>query len=210
MQNTCRQRWNRHVDEKLSTERREAIENWEYFKKWTISLIRNSATLQSDTMAQLERARQRPGQDPREFHAYLDTLERHFARKSEDDRALAFFAKLLPELRRYIQEHILILPTTRDEMVTTASHYWNLLGRKRKRRTEDTTPEPEDRQRSRPNKDNASKGRRNPKDRYGNHLRCYKCDSEEHLANRCPQRNAKIQSIQANSDSETSGNTTEL
>ncbi|RJE17540.1 to reverse transcriptase, partial [Aspergillus sclerotialis] len=134
MTSICRQRWNRHVDEKAVTESRESIETWLYFREWTLSLLRNTATLQPDVMKQMERAHQRFGQDPREFHAYLDTLEQHFPRGTEEERVLRYFAKLQSELQKYIQEHRIALPATREEMVTIATHYWNLAsyGRKRK------------------------------------------------------------------------------
>jgi hypothetical protein len=49
-------------------------------------------------MSQLQHARQRSDQDPREFHGYLNILEQYFPRQSEEEQALIFFAKLLPEL----------------------------------------------------------------------------------------------------------------
>ncbi|OOO05787.1 RNA-directed DNA polymerase (Reverse transcriptase) [Aspergillus oryzae] len=52
----CRQRWYRHLAEKERDQRRNAEESWQYFTEWTLSLIRNSATLQPDTMSQLQRA----------------------------------------------------------------------------------------------------------------------------------------------------------
>ncbi|KAL4813899.1 hypothetical protein BDW67DRAFT_187321 [Aspergillus spinulosporus] len=134
MNNTCRQRWNRHVEEKLRNGQRKAIETWDYFKEWTLTLIRDTATLQLETMAQLTQAHQRPHQDPREFDVYLDALEQHFPRTTEENRALTFFVKLLPELRHYIHEHIIQIPKNRDEIVTIATHYWNLLGQTRKRK----------------------------------------------------------------------------
>jgi hypothetical protein len=88
-------------------------------------------------MTKLERAHQRHGQDSREFHAYLDTLEQHFPRAAEKERALFFFAKLLPELGQYIHEYTLNLPETRDEMVTLATHYWGLMKRNQKQKDQD-------------------------------------------------------------------------
>jgi hypothetical protein len=50
-------------------------------------------------MGQKERAQQRNTQDPRHFHAYLDTLEKYSPELPEEERALVFFTKLQPELR---------------------------------------------------------------------------------------------------------------
>lgn len=80
MDTTCRQRWYRHIDEKTPILLRNPKEDWPYFKDWTLTLIKNAATLESEVMGQLEKARQMKDEDPREFHARLDTLERHFPR----------------------------------------------------------------------------------------------------------------------------------
>ena len=199
MDSACRQRWHRYIEEKVAIEDRETAETWLHFKEWTITLLRNSATLRSDVMSQLERAHQRFGQDPREFHAYLDTLEQHFPRRPEDDRALQFFAKLLPELKRYIQEHIIAMPTTREEMVAVATHYWNLSSYSRKRKTESwDSSDSKTRRRNGPNlrqfnKESLPKRTRDGTDRIRKTLRCYICDSPDHLANKCPQKATRVQ-----------------
>jgi hypothetical protein len=210
MSSICRQRWYRHLAEKTPESRQEAEGSWQYFTEWTLTLIQNAATLQPDTMSQLQRARQRSDQDPREFHGYLDALEQHFPRQSEEERALTFFAKLLPELGRYIQEHHLKLPETRDEMVSLATHHWNLLRTRHKRKhdemTRDTASKKADRSSRdrRPESHTSTKGsslksRKNPTNGRGNTLRCFICDSETHLANRCPQKGKKavVQSAKA-------------
>lgn len=215
----CRQRWYRHLAEKERDQRRNAEESWQYFTEWTLSLIRNSATLQPDTMSQLQRARQRKDQDPREFHAYLDSLEQHFPRQSERERALTFFAKLLPELSKYIQEHHIKLPDQRDEMVTLATHHWNLLyrGQKRKRdasskeskNKDDKSNKDKEPQNTKENsKENSKKPNKNPTDDKGNPLRCYTCNSDSHLANHCPKKKkATVQSAEAEEvDSESENN----
>lgn len=177
MSPTCRQRWYRHLAEKSREQRRGAEESWPYFTEWTLTLIKNAATLQPDMICQLQRARQQNDQDPREFHA--------------------FFAKFLPELTKYIQEYDLKLPETRDEMVTLATHHWNLLRPRHKRKRDETATETIEKngksgkdKKSRTPKDD-SKTRKNPTDNKGNVIKCYLCDSESHLANRCPQRRKK-------------------
>jgi hypothetical protein len=123
MDTTCRQRWYRHVDEKAQTLQRNLKEDWPYFKDWTLTLIKNAASLQSEVMGQLERARQLRDEDPREFHARLDTLERHFPRVAEKERALSFFAKLLYDLQNDIRRYVIKLPETRKEMIDIAYHF---------------------------------------------------------------------------------------
>ena len=69
------QRWDRHFAEKILEVSRSEVETWEHFEEWTITLIKNLLIIQADTIVALNTARQRPGQDPRDFHAYLDSLE---------------------------------------------------------------------------------------------------------------------------------------
>lgn len=113
-------------------------------------------------MSQLERLHQRSGQDPREFHAYLATLEQHFERKSEKERALTFFAKLDYKLQNYMREHELNLPEDRDSMVSLAQHYYDLRNPPyRKRKATDSTTaaiHPQSSKYSRDNKPPRNKG----------------------------------------------------
>jgi hypothetical protein len=144
MESTCRQRWYRYTEELTKESCREAEDSWPIFKEWTLTLIRNVATIESDVMTRLEKARQRPNEDPREFHACLDALDQHFPRQAEKERALVFFSKLDLELRLYIQRHLLELPDNRDRMVTVATHYHSLLSMqqpKRKREESGRTQE---------------------------------------------------------------------
>jgi hypothetical protein len=85
-------------------------------------------------MTQLEKAHQRPSEDPREFHAYLDTLEQDFPQQAEKEWALVFFSKLDMELRLYIKWHLLKLPDNWDRMVTVATHYHSLLSTQQPKR----------------------------------------------------------------------------
>jgi hypothetical protein len=204
LDHTCRHRWYRHVEEKPAEERQNVEDSWPYFEEWTLTLIRNASSLQADIMGQIERASQLPDQDPREFHAYLDTLEQHFPRKMEKERALFFFAKLQGSLKKYIQEHKLHLPEIRDEMVSLATHYWHLLKPNRKRTWTDSTPnsgrDSNDFKRYRYNRSyqysTAKEEWRQPTGSDGKPYRCYICDATDHLAPRCPKR-AKVQSLQS-------------
>lgn len=203
MQPVCRQRWYRYIAEKPAAEQLIAEESWSHFENWTLTLLRNTATLETEIMSQLERARQRNDQDPREFHAYLDTLEQHFPRKPEKERSLAFFAKLDRDLSRYIREHVITLPETRDEIVTLATHYWELSKPTNKRKSDDSMPtrghgahkrQRTSRRRSpqgaqgNTNSATSTKDEGNPTDEDGKRLRCFICRSDQHLANKCPER----------------------
>ncbi|OKO92955.1 hypothetical protein PENSUB_12550 [Penicillium subrubescens] len=223
MDTTCRQRWYRHIDEKSPITHRNLKEDWPYFKDWTLTLIKNGASLQSEVMGQLERARQLKDEDPREFHARLDTLERHFPRVAEKERALSFFAKLLYDLQNDIRRHIIKLPETREEMIDIAYHFWDLqrLETNRKRKHTETTDEPprkrnstkrtQDNKRSRKpwtDKNTPAKDRLNPIGEDGKRNRCFNCGSEKHYSNKCPdppkdKPTAAIQSALQGNDSET-------
>ncbi|GFG20830.1 hypothetical protein IFM5058_10798 [Aspergillus udagawae] len=207
MDSTCRQRWYIKINEMSAEKQREAEDSWPFFKNWTLSLIQDAETVEADVIVKLRRAHQRPDEDPREFHCYLDSLEQHFPRQEEKQRALAFFGSLTPELRTYIQEHLDKLPDTRDEMVSVALKYHTFLQKRQKRKREDIgrprEGKPQDgnpSKRFRSNPERFTKPKRNRLDKDGNPLKCYKCGSEEHLANRCIARDAKVQSITENDE----------
>ena len=144
MNQTCRQRWYRHAEEKGSTTPRNLKEDWPYFRDWTLTLIKNVASLESDVMGQLERTYQYRDEDPREFHARLDTLEQHFPRSAEKERALSYFAKLQYPLQNTIRRHVIKLPETREDMIDIAYHFWdiNKTEEDRKRKRNGRSPEP--------------------------------------------------------------------
>jgi DNA repair exonuclease SbcCD ATPase subunit len=225
MDTTCRQRWYRHVDEKALTLQRNPKEDWPYFQDWTLTLIKNAASLESEVMSQLEKARQQRDEDPREFHARLDTLERHFPRIAEKERALSFFAKLLYDLQDEVRRHIIKLPETREEMIDIAYHFWDLqrseANRKRKRTesTEERSRKKDSYQNSqttnmkrgwkpKTDKDTPTKTRLNPIGENGKRNQCFNCGSEKHYSNKCPdplkdQPTAAAQSVHQGNDSET-------
>lgn len=214
MEPICRQRWYRHIEEKGSNHLRDMREDWPYFKDWTLTLIKNAASLESEVMGQLERIHQLKDEDPREFHARLDTLEQHFPRAAEKERALTYFAKLQYDLQNTIRRHIIRLPKTREEMIDIAYHFWDLerTEASRKRKRTERSPDPQRKKtdnqepsqkppgasrknyknpkggyrKGRSNKDSASKDGLNPIGEDGKRNRCYICGSEEHYSNKCP------------------------
>ena len=139
MEPICRQRWYRHLEEKGTIHLRNIKEDWPYFKEWTLTLIKNAASLQADVRSQLERIFQRKDESPKEFHPRLDALEEHFARQPEKERALAFFAKLQYDLQELMNLHLIKLPEDRDEMISMAQHFWEIqvAASNRKRKTAD-------------------------------------------------------------------------
>lgn len=214
MDTTCRQRWYRHIDEKATNSNRNLKEDWPYFREWTLTLIKNTATLETEVMGQLERTFQHKGEDPREFHARLDTLEQHFPRLAEKERALAYFAKLRYDLQNTIRRHVIKLPESREEIIDVAYHFWDLdrvdFVRKRKRtegpperpRKRTTTDEssqesltarngdPRNQRRghwrTRNDRETSPKSHLNAIGKDGKRNRCYNCGSERHYSNRCP------------------------
>ncbi|KAK6713275.1 hypothetical protein SNK04_004237 [Fusarium graminearum] len=98
MDGEARRRWDRYLDELPGNERENTKENWESFKEWSLLLIKDSVNREPLLMKQLENAAQRETQSPQDFHQYLDSLEKNFPRAAERQRALTFYAKLLPML----------------------------------------------------------------------------------------------------------------
>jgi hypothetical protein len=127
MSSDCRERWRHFIEEKAEPQRTACKTTWDLFEKWTLTLLHNAATLQADIATSLQEARQGPYQNPSDFNSYLISLEQHFETPSEEQRALNFFTKLQLHLRSRIQNAMLNLPKNRDEMVSTAMHYWNLI-----------------------------------------------------------------------------------
>ncbi|BCR90397.1 uncharacterized protein ACHE_60283A [Aspergillus chevalieri] len=218
MDPVCRYRWIRHIREQPEERQQDIESSWSYFEEWTLTLIQDATTIEATTMTQLTRLHQAEDQDPREFHAHLDSLEQHFPRQDEKQRAFFFLSKLTTNLRRYIQGHVIHLPTNRDEIVSLATRFWNLSKPDRKRKAEgppsDHIPSKRGRggfrgshrgQRGGLNRpshnppkdkdtDYSANARRNPIGRDGKLLRCYICDSEEHLSPDCRKQNTTAQS----------------
>lgn len=196
----CRQRWYRHIEEKGATHLLDMKEDWPYFKNWTLTLIKNAASLEAEVRSQLERTHQKKDENPKEFHSRLDAFEQHFTRQPEKERALTYFAKLRYDLQELINLHIIKLPETRDEMINIAHHFWEIQAaannRKRKPAEDQSTFSRRPRKQSKPFKDHkdsqskhkdfSSKDDLNPVGRDGERNRCFNCGSKRHYSNKCP------------------------
>ncbi|KAF5230292.1 hypothetical protein FAUST_9880 [Fusarium austroamericanum] len=127
MDGEARRRWDRYLDELPGNERENTKENWEAFKEWSLLLIKDSVNREPLLMKQLENAAQRETQSPQDFHQYLDSLEKNFPRAAERQRALTFYAKLLPMLQDHISLHSPEIPDTREGVVTLATRFWDSM-----------------------------------------------------------------------------------
>lgn len=127
MDTECRARWDRSLDEQEETERQDLENNWDSSKEWTFVLIKDPSNQEPLLMRQLGHAKQRDGQSPSDFHMYLDSLEKHFDRPAEKQRALSFYAKLQVGLQDHINLHSPTLPSNREEMVALATRYWDSI-----------------------------------------------------------------------------------
>lgn len=218
----CRARWDRYLDEKPTPEaRHEAESDWARFKEWTLTLVPDSAHLDQQVAQQVNRAQQRPDQSPRDFHLYLDSLEKHLPRQPEVTRALTFYAKLLPSLQDSLNVQVAKLPENREELVAMSTRVWEATNSTRKRKSADhlesstparraqykrKPPPPRREWRGPPTgrnpaavvKAEAAALPGNPRGSDGRTLRCYNCNSENHLAPRCPEPKSdrgKVQTI---------------
>lgn len=138
MNSECRTIWSEFLHEQAPRRKIKYKNRFNRFKDWTLTLIRTNRPKALMLARQLEMTRQREGQDPHNFDIYLNSLERHFARRTEEDRATFFFAKLRRELTTDMERHNAELPTKRKEMVELAQRIWDANGwssKKRKYRT---------------------------------------------------------------------------
>ena len=103
------------------------MHDWDRFEEWTLTLLKDYQHRDIHFQSQLELARQEEHKTPWEFHNYLTTLEDQFQPLPDSERALAFHAKLRPELRRHIELYGGQRSTTRLEMVNVAQNYWETL-----------------------------------------------------------------------------------
>lgn len=193
-----RQRWDRHVEELPKTERDDAGSNWEGFKEWTVKLVQDSSHRELDTSDRYERAQQQGNQSPADFDAYLASLERHMPQRTEEDRARTFCSKLHDWLRVEIKTHSDKVPTTRSAMVDLATRHWEASKAAKRARAPTVNrsgPPPKrhssharrETQPSQPRQDTPRRTQQqNPTNKEGKRLRCYNCDSEDHLRNQCP------------------------
>jgi hypothetical protein len=189
---------------------------WQDFEDWTLEFIRGGRFTEFDIAEKYYSARQRIGQDPRQFHTYLQSIENHMD-FTEKQLAQAYFAKLLEPLRKEIKAlYQNDLPENRTDMVSVAIRTWDSrdLGRQSnntstqhnlKKRHHDSqssnTHRSYDNKRhkprhgeptetpSNPNLINipSSQRRGDPDRRDLSQVTCHKCHQKGHYANRCPQ-----------------------
>ena len=205
MDSECRARWNRYLDEQTDDRQQQLQEDWKAFVDWSLTLIKEAANLQPFLTRRLEKAKQGELQSPAEFHAYLDSLEKHLPRADEKARAYSFYAKLREELRDHIDLTSTQIPETRQEMVDLATRYWTVLtGGSQKRKAADDskggsksgphkaarTPSNTTPRGGKDGQTRDGKGPRTPRKNRpgpdGKLLKCYTCNSEEHLRPYCP------------------------
>jgi hypothetical protein len=186
-----RTKWVEHLLEKTQEQSEIYSNSWDYFKEWTLTLIRNAANFKADIRNQIEAAHQLYGQHPYDFDTYLHSQEEHLPRESEENRSLTFFSKLLPELRLEIQRHVRPLPVRREEMVEIAALYWNLLPSKstskpRHFTTKSDSPHKNFRSPSKePQK--LTESDYMPKTHKRRQIHCFNCGSPDHIRPNCPQ-----------------------
>ena len=215
-----RSQWSRHLDEFDVNVRAYMKRDWGAFRYWTEALVKDAGDKDANTMAAMERARQRPGQSPREFHIYLDSLEKHFPRKEEKERALFFLAKLTPPLQAHFKLQAGKLPERREEMVSMATRYWDSMPKEEQprqsheniysnnRRGRGTYPTsnssrnhggPAPRPYGRGNYSSSGPNRstsQQTSDQRNTQVTCYNCNEVGHISPNCPKNSARVQQIQ--------------
>ncbi|OQE16552.1 hypothetical protein PENFLA_c027G03970 [Penicillium flavigenum] len=113
----------------------EDASNWEAFREWTKTLLRNSHNIVTDILIKFQEATMKPLQDPRNFETYLESLENHLPKQGEEQRAQTLFMKLWKPLRDVmITTSNGTLPTTRDEMSKLASTLYHVHFANQKRK----------------------------------------------------------------------------
>ncbi|KAF4446785.1 RNA-directed DNA polymerase (Reverse transcriptase), partial [Fusarium austroafricanum] len=125
MDEEARERWTQHLAEIPDEQRASTEGNWEAFTEWSLSLVKDAANREPLLMRQLVNAKQRENQSPQDFHHYLNSLEKNFPRPSERERALSFYAKLLPRVQEHIDLHSRGIPDTREATLSLATRFWD-------------------------------------------------------------------------------------
>jgi len=120
--------WNSHICTAPDEEY-----DWEAFITWLDMTIRDQGNDEMATQIEWAEARQRFDQTPWAFDAYLTSLEREMEPKGERTRAMEFFSRLRPSLRRAIRlSGISPLPQTRQAMLSLATRMWEEIKHKEK------------------------------------------------------------------------------
>ena len=233
MNEDCRQRWDQFINES-GEEHEQTAADWSKFEEWNLSLLKDSRNRLPYLRKQLEAATQGELQSPWEFHHYLSSLEDKFGKLAEEERAYQFYAKLRPELRGHMDLYANPLPETRLLMVSTAQNFWETIfkknnkrratdqagpsrestkkSRRHQRSEKDSSAAPSSRPAKQESSSSAAKGK-NPVTTSGRILRCYHCQSDTHLRDKCPELantekssgTAKAQAIDADSSKDRKG-----
>ena len=174
------------------------------FKEWSRTLLKDAANQEFSLITQLQEARHREYQSPREFHTYLDSLEKRFPREPEKQRALSFYAKLHYKLQDHIRLHCKEIPRTREEMVTIATGFWDFLETTSKRKRDESNEKSDSRKTSRrchyDRPTNRSRDQEKDKDKRSSSDSpvsgvnttsvssdsCYNCQEEGNISRNCP------------------------
>ncbi|KIX01154.1 uncharacterized protein Z518_08879 [Rhinocladiella mackenziei CBS 650.93] len=99
--------------------------DWEAFITWLNDTIRDQGNDEVTTQIEWFKARQRFDQTLWAFDVYLTSLEHEMEPKGERTRAMEFFSRLRPSLRRAIRlSGINPLPQTRQAMLSLATRMW--------------------------------------------------------------------------------------
>jgi len=218
MDATCRTVFRIYCSDATDDVRTKVENDWSTFVDWSKTQIRQSAHLTASISRQLEAARQKEGQHPREFHTYLATIEHQEVQKSPQEKAMLFYRKLLRPLQMEIMNFENPLPRTRQDMVDAASKRWDMMTKSQKypktfksersnRPKSDSkngrnNQKQKNQQRERSRSNSPHRQSQNPKDNNSNNSRnrsdkprkplnevvCYKCNNKGHYANKCPQK----------------------
>lgn len=125
-----RAKWSTERRSKSPEERKELETTWQLFVDWTLTLLPwKWFGIEVKLMWMLERAQQMPPRDPKNFQIYLIAIEtevdRLFKDRPEKRSALAFFAKLQPDLQREMYKgNNLKLPENRYDIASLAHRCW--------------------------------------------------------------------------------------
>ncbi len=137
MEQYCRTLWQMRVQGKPQDEQDALEGNWVLFSDWTLSIITNAENRGFTLHERIQEAQQSSSQSPRDFAAYLGSLEAQVTQRSEEDQAMLLYSKLQPEIKRQLQalEHI---PRTRQGLIERAETFYQISHPKQPRKNQTT------------------------------------------------------------------------
>lgn len=215
MDDECRAKWERHLQASPPERQRIDKDDWPGFKQWSLSILTTSVNQKLDLVRKLEDARQRVDQSPAAFQNYLESLEGHFPRESDEEiRAYKYFAKLSPEIRDHFDRTSVSLPKSREEIVALATRFWATRshpttplpptvpslpvgGPSKTPKADSALPKNVIRRQDLTRPANRERGETEPPHTRQNRVgtdgkltTCFLCGAEDHWANQCPQRSS--------------------